>query len=223
VLKDSGLDRFHSAKVIYSLFSSGLLTVSEPLIEGIGKGLSVAVRGPIDIYNEVFLNTLTNSNVTKHLRIEIIDDKEVEIPIFAATLGDEDGEPIGPQVGEESKSDVEGEPDTIVYTASVSAPEQAWRRLAGESSAFVLLANANSDDSVRASRRDVEFVRSLGDLPLVVATYLSMGDDAVPPAMIQKILGLAADVPVVSCSLRDRESVTAVIQAALQLVGAKVE
>jgi hypothetical protein len=223
VLKDSGLDRFHSAKVIYSLFSSGLLTVSEPLIEGIGKGLSVAVRGPIDIYNEVFLNTLTNSNVTKHLRIEIIDDKEVEIPIFAATLGDEDGEPIGPQVGEESKSDAEGEPDTIVYTASVSAPEQAWRRLAGESSAFVLLANANSDDSVRASRRDVEFVRSLGDLPLVVATYLSMGDDAVPPAMIQKILGLAADVPVVSCSLRDRESVTAVIQAALQLVGAKVE
>jgi hypothetical protein len=200
-----------------------LLTVSEPLIEGIGKGMSVAVRGPIDIYNEVFLNTLTDSNVTKHLRVEIIDDQEVEIPIFAAALGADDGAPAGPQFGEEVHGDAEKEPETIVYTASVSAPEQAWRRLAGESSAFVLLANANSDDSVRASKRDVEFVRSLGDLPLVVATYLSMGDDAVPAATIQKILGLAADVPVVACSLRDRESVAAVIEAALQLVVTKAK
>jgi len=222
VLKDSGLDRFHSAKVIYSLFSSGLLTVSEPLIEGIGKGLSVAVRGPIDIYNEVFLNTLTDSNVTKHLRIEIIDDREVEIPIFAATLGADNGQPPGPKMGEEDAGEA-AEPETIVFTASVSAPEQAWRRLAGESSAFVLLANANSDDSVRASKRDIEFVKSLGDPPIVVATYLSMGDDAVSTTAIQQILGLGADVPVVSCSLRDRESVTAVVEEALKLVDAKTK
>ena len=86
ILRDCGLDRFHGAKVIYSLFSSGLITVSEPVIETIGKGPSVAVRGPIDIYNEVFLNTLTDSNIVKQLRVELIDEKEVEIPVVAGQL-----------------------------------------------------------------------------------------------------------------------------------------
>ena len=86
ILRDCGLDRFHGAKVIYSLFSSGLINVTEPVIESIGKGPSVAVRGPIDIYNEVFLNTLTDSNVVKQLRVELIDEKEVEIPVVAGQL-----------------------------------------------------------------------------------------------------------------------------------------
>ena len=86
ILRDCGLDRFHGAKVIYSLFSSGLITVSEPAIENIGRGLTVAVRGPIDLYNEIFLNTLTDSNVIKQLRVELIDDKEVEIPVIAGQL-----------------------------------------------------------------------------------------------------------------------------------------
>ena len=86
ILRDCGLDRFHGAKVMYSLYSSGLINVSEPVIESIGKGTSVAVRGAIDIYNEVFLNTLTDSNVVKQLRVELIDEKEVEIPIVAGQL-----------------------------------------------------------------------------------------------------------------------------------------
>lgn len=85
ILRDCGLDRFHGAKVIYSLYSSGLIVVGEPAIEGIGRGLSVAVRGPIDIYNEVFLNTLTDSNVVKQLRVELIDEKEDEIPVSPAS------------------------------------------------------------------------------------------------------------------------------------------
>ena len=99
ILRDCGLDRFHGAKVIYSLYSSGLITVSEPAIEGIGKGLSVAVRGPIDIYNEVFLNTLTDSNVVKQLRVELIDEKEVEIPVVAGQLPTSNGD------GEEATAD----------------------------------------------------------------------------------------------------------------------
>jgi len=86
ILRDCGLDRFHGAKVIYSLFSAGLITVSEPPIENIGRGLSVAVRGPIDLYNEIFLNTLTDSNTVKQLRVELIEDKEVEIPVVAGQL-----------------------------------------------------------------------------------------------------------------------------------------
>jgi hypothetical protein len=218
ILRDCGLDRFHGAKVIYSLFSSGLITVSEPVIETIGKGPSVAVRGPIDIYNEVFLNTLTDSNVVKQLRVELIDEKEVEIPIVAGQLpmagsghahgddGEESGEGLG--VGDE---------DVLVFTASSVCPELAWRRLAGESSAWVLLANANDPDSLRATRVDLEFVQALRGAPYVVATYVSMADEELSSRQIHRLLGLDAKTPVIACQLRDRESVTGVVRAALEL------
>src|SRR5450756_1538723 len=208
ILRDCGLDRFHGAKVIYSLYSSGLIGVSEPAIEGIGRGLSVAVRGPIDIYNEVFLNTLTDSNVVKQLRVELIDEKEVEIPVVAGQLPSSNGD------GDEATAAEE----VVVFTAASSSPEQAWRRLAGESSAWVLLANANDQDSLRATRADLAFVRSLGDVPLVVATYVSMAADELSPKQVAKALGVDAKVPVIPCHLRDRESVTSVVKAALELV-----
>jgi hypothetical protein len=204
VLRDCGLDRFTAAKLIYGLHSNGLVSVSEPMIEGIGKGRSIAIRGPIDIYNEVFLNTLTDSNVIKHLRVEMIDEKEVEIPIYAASLPPLNGN---------------GDEETLVFTASTASPDAAWKHLAKESSAFVLLANANSDDSLRSTQRDLAFVRELGELPVVVATYVSMADEAVSPKVVRKVLGLKADVPVVQCSLRDRDSVMAVISTAIDLAG----
>jgi hypothetical protein len=202
ILRECGLDRFHGAKVMYGMYCSGLITVRDAVIEAIGKGISVAVRGPIDIYNEIFLNTLTDSNVTKQLRVELIDEKEIEIPVVAGHVpaGEEDASP-GTEV--------------LVFTAAASAPEQAWRRLAGDSSAWVLLANANDEDSLRATRADLAFVRALGDVPMVVATYVSMADDAVPTKTVQRILGLDGKVPVLPCHLRDRESVSAVLRAAL--------
>jgi hypothetical protein len=208
ILHDCGLDRFHGAKVIYSLFSGGLITVSEPVIEGIATGLSIAVRGPIDIYNEVFLNTLTDSNVVKQLRVELIDEKEIEIPIVAGQLPSPNGD------GEEGSAPE----DVLVFTASVSSPEQAWTRLAGESSAWILLANANDSDSLRSTLADLEFVRGLGDVPMVIATYMSMADDELSAKQVAKALGIDAKVPVIPCHLRDRESVTGVVRAALELV-----
>jgi Domain of unknown function (DUF4388) len=205
ILRDCGLDRFHGAKVIYSMFSSGLITVSDAVIETIGKGPSIVVRGPIDFYNEVFLNTLTEANVTKQLRVELIDEKEMEIPVVAGHVPGLDGDG--------------GTDEVIVFTVAASAPEAAWRRLAGDGSAWVLLANANDEDSLRAARADLAFVRSLGDVPLVVATYVSMAGEAVPPRQVQKLLGLDGKVPVLSCHLRDRESVTAVLHAALAVLG----
>ena len=206
VLHECGLDRFHGAKVIYSLFSSGLITVSDGVIDAIGKGLSVAVRGPIDLYNEVFLTTLTDSNITKQLRVEIIDDKEIEIPVIAGMV------PLAAGVGKGAGD------DALVFTASAASPDKAWKRLGGESSAFVILANANDVDSLRATRRDLEFVRSLGDVPTVIATYVSMGDDAVSVERVAKTLGLNGTTPVVACHLRDRDSVLAVVAKALELV-----
>ena len=212
VLRECGLDRFHGAKVIYSLFSSGLIRVTEPVIEGIGKGLSVAVRGPIDIYNEVFLNTLTDSNTVKQLRVELIDEKEIEIPVVAGQLpAGSNGNGDGGQGGDE---------DILVFTAASTCPEQAWKRLAGESSAWVLLANANDVDSLRSTRADLEFVRGLGKVPFVVATYMSMAGEEMPAKQIARALALDAGTPVLSCHLRDRESVASVVRRALELAAA---
>jgi hypothetical protein len=223
ILRDCGLDRFHGAKVIYSLYASGLVTVSEPAIENIGRGLTIAVRGPIDLYNEIFLNTLTDSNVIKQLRVELIDDKEVEIPVIAGQLlmgpapGDAAEEAAPRDTAEEAAARPGGE-DVIVFTAAASSPESAWGRLGGESSAWVLLANANDVDSLRASRKDLAFVHSLGDAPLVVAAYMSMPGEELTVKQIARALGVGADVPVLPCHLRDRESVFAVARAALELV-----
>jgi hypothetical protein len=217
ILRDSGLDRFHGAKVIYSLFSSGLITVTEPVIESIGKGPSVAVRGPIDIYNEVFLNTLTDSNVVKQLRVELIDEKEVEIPVVAGQLlanGNGNG-----SVGEVAEGAAPAE-DILVFTAASTCPEKAWRRLAGESSAWVLLANANDVDSLRSTQADLEFMKALGKVPYVVATYMSMAGEEMTTKQITKALGLDAGTPVMPCHLRDRESVASVVKAALELAAA---
>jgi hypothetical protein len=213
ILRDCGLDRFHGAKVIYSLYSSGLITVSDAVIETIGRGTSVAVRGPIDIYNEIFLNTLTDSNVVKQLRFELIDEKEVEIPIIAGQLASGGNGDAGN--GEEAAAE-----DVLVFTAAASCPQEAWRRLAGESTAWVLLANANDRDSLRSTQPDLEFVRGLGDVPVVVATYVSMADEELTAKQISKSLGLSAATPVISCHLRDRESVMGVVRAALELAAA---
>jgi hypothetical protein len=210
ILRDCGLDRFHGAKVIYSLYSSGLIIVTEAAIEGIGIGLSVAVRGPIDIYNEVFLNTLTDANLVKQLRVELIDDKEVEIPVLAGQVQSANGNGNG-----DGSDDGEG---VLVFTVAASSPEQAWRRFASESSVWVLLANANDRDSLRATRSDLDFVRSLGGVPFVVATYTSMADDELSAKQVAKAIGVEADVPVLACQLRDRESVVVVLKAALELI-----
>ncbi len=107
----------------------------------------------------------------------------------------------------------------LVFSAAASAPEQAWRRLAGESSSWILLANANDEDSLRATRQDLRFLRALGDVPFVVATYVSMTGDGASARQVRRVLGLDARVPVLACHLRDRESVSAVVQAALALTG----
>ena len=221
ILRDCGLDRFRGAKVIYSLFSSGLITVTEPVLEAIGKGTSVAIRGPIDIYNEVFLNTLTDSNVVKQLRVELIDEKEVEIPVVA-----------GPAAGQRQRQRQRARrggcrrrgrrPRTSSSSRPLrTAPSRPGSRLAGESSAWILLANANDVDSLRSTRADLEFVKGLDKVPYVVATYMSMAGDEMTAKQVAKALGLDAKTLVLPCHLRDRESCASVVKAALELAAEK--
>jgi hypothetical protein len=211
VLKECGLDRFNGAKVVYDLHRAGLVTVSDSAIEEIGRGRSIAVRGPIDVYNQVFISTLADSNVTEHLRVELIDEREIEIPMVAAAYTPNGADPDG-----DAPTDHGGE--ALVFTATVSSPEEIWRRFAEQSSAFIVLANANSLDSLKASVRDLNFVRKLGDMPIVVGTYVSMDEDSLEPAAVAKALGLPEQIPVLTCSLRDRDSVEAVVNKAIELI-----
>lgn len=212
VLKECGLDRFNGAKIIYDLHRSGLLTVSDSAIEELGEGRTIVVRGPIDLYNQVFISTLVESNVTEHLRVELVDDREIEIPMVAATyLPDR-------VAGDDYDAPRANDGAALVLTATVSSPEEIWRRFAEQSSAFIVLANANSIDSLKASVRDLGFVRKLGTMPIVVATYVSMDEDSLNPAAVAKTLGLTDDIPVMPCSLRDRDSVEAVVKKAIELI-----
>jgi hypothetical protein len=208
ILRDCGLDRFHGAKVIYSLFSSGLLAVAEPVIDGIGKGVSVCIRGPIDIYNEVFLTTLTDSNVTKQLRVELIDEKEVEVPIVAGSLA---------ATEEGTAAELDEAVDVLVYTSVGSLPGPAWERVARDASVFLVLVNANDADSLRTARHDIDFVKGYDGTPFAIATYTSMGGDAVEPDAIRRALGVDDGVPVAACSLRDRASVVGIVRMAVEL------
>jgi hypothetical protein len=213
VLKECGLDRFNGAKIIYDLNRAGLLTVSDSAIEEIGRGRSIVVRGPIDVYNQVFISTLADSNVTEHLRVELLDEREIEVPMVAASYT-----PNGVEVDPDEDVRTAHADDALVYTATVSAPEEIWRRFAEQSSAFIVLANANSLDSLKSSVRDLNFVRKLGTMPIVVATYVSMEEDSLDPAAVAKAMNLADGIPILTCGLRDHESVEAVVKKALELI-----
>ena len=123
--------------------------------------------------------------------------------------------------GAEAGADGHDDEDVVVFTAASTCPEQAWKRLAGECSAWVLLANANDADSLRSTQADLEFVRSLDKATYVVATYMSMAGEELTVKQMTKALGLDAKTPVLPCHLRDRESVTGVVRSALELAEAR--
>ncbi|MEZ5126333.1 MAG: DUF4388 domain-containing protein [Thermoleophilia bacterium] len=204
VLREAGLDRFHGAKVMYSLYSRGLIAVGEPVIQGIGESVSIGVRGSIDIYNEIFLTSLTDGDLVRQMRVELIDEKEVEIPVLAGqTVVDVDG----------------AECDVLVFSTSASAPDQAWSRIAAGTTAWIILVNANDLDSLRSARRDLDYVRAT-EAPFLVATYVSMAGEELGRDQIAEVLGLKPSVPLVACHLRDRASVVETVKAVLQMAHA---
>ena len=73
-------------------------------------------------------------------------------------------------------------------------------------------------DTAKLSVRDLNFVRKLGTMPIVVATYVSMEEDSLDPAAVAKAMNLADGIPILTCGLRDRESVEAVVKKALELI-----
>jgi hypothetical protein len=201
VIRDCGMNRFRAAKVLRRLVDEGLAIMRPAAIEGLENAVAVVVRSPIDFYTEVFLSTLNEETLTRHLLVLNLDEQEVEVPMVAVTLPDEDG----------------GDEQTLVFALGSGTHEPAWRELAGRSSAGILLVNANSADSVRASAADLAAAAGVEGLPLVVAVYVSVADEPVSEEVVRKNLALPADVPVLACELRDPDDVGQVLDRALQL------
>jgi hypothetical protein len=199
VIRECGLNRFAAAKVLFRLAETGLVVMKKAAIEGLEDATAIVVRGPIDFYNEVFLASLNEDTLTRHLLTEVVGDDEVEVPITAVTLPAEE----------------EGGLETLILTMAVGTPEQAWRQLAARCVAAVLIVNANSLESARASAGDLESARTVDRLPFIVATYVSVIEEGLPVGDVAKHLRLADDVQVLPCDLHNREEVRAVVQVAL--------
>jgi Domain of unknown function (DUF4388) len=199
IIRECGLNRFAAAKVLYRLANTGLVVMKPAAIQGLEDATAIVVRGPIDFYNEVFLSSLNEETLTRHLLTEVVGENEIEVPITAVTLPAEE----------------EGGLETLVLTMAVGTPESAWRLLAARCVAAVLLVNANSLESSRASAIDLASARAVERLPFVVATYVSVSEEGLPVGGVAEALRLADDVQVLPCDLHSREGVRAVVQIAL--------
>ena len=171
IVADSGIERFRVAKLIYGLVGAGLVTVRDPTLELLGQRTAIALKGPIDLYNLTFLTTVCTYEVSNHLRVEMLDDEEVEVHIHAGVREDDSG-------------------SGLLYCCESRTPRPIVKRMALETSGFVLLVNINSRDSVVVSRRDVAVMEEIADKPYVVALYASLVDEKVTEEMVRDLLQL---------------------------------
>lgn len=199
VIRECGLNRFAAAKALYRLAEAGLLEMKPAAIQGLGSGEAVLVSGPIDFYTEVFLDSLNDEPLMRHVISEIVGRDEVDVPITVVTLPPEEEEG--------------GE--TLVLSVAAGTPELAWRQLATRCTTCLLLVNANSAESARASRGDLSAARAVEKLPLMVVSYVSVSEEGIPGSDLVQVLGLPPEVPVLGCDLHDRRGVAAVVRAAL--------
>ena len=200
IVAGSVLDRFRTVKTIYDLVRAGLMVTRDPTLDLLGQKLAIAVHGPIDVYNLTFLSVVATSDVTSHLRIELLEEEEVEVRITAGVR------------------EVEDEDGLLVYAVEARTPPSVIRRMALETSGFVVLVNINSQDSVVISRTDIALMEEIHDRPYVVAIYASLMDEKVSEQQVRDLLGLRDRVPVLACSLRNPEQTTAVMHALRELI-----
>jgi hypothetical protein len=200
IAAESGFDRFWTVKTVFDLVQAGLVVMRDPTLELLGQKLAIAVRGPIDVYNRTFLSVAATSDLTNHMRVETLDDEDVEVRIVAGVR------------------EAAGEETLLVYAVESRTPESVVKRMALETSGFVVLVNINSSDSIVVSRADIALMEEIHERPYVVAAYASLVDEKIGMERVRELLELRERVPVVPCQLRDPEQGAAVIRALLELM-----
>lgn len=199
IIVDSGFDRFRTVKVLHSLMNAGLVDTRDPTLELLGQSVAIALKGPIDVYNLTFLTAVSTSEVSAHLRIETIDDEPVEVRISAGVRDAEEG-------------------GALLYFCENRTPVSIVKRMALETSGYIVLVNINSRDAVMASRTDIALMGDIGDRPYVVAAYASLVDEVVSADQVRTLLELPDRVPVLMTGLREPEETAAVVSALTALI-----
>jgi hypothetical protein len=199
IIADSGFDRFRTVKTLYRLLDAGVVATRDPTLQLLGQTVAIAMKGPIDVYNLTFLTTVSSSEVSSHLRIENIDDEPVEVRISAGVRDAEDG-------------------SALIYFCENRTPTSIIKRMALETSGYVVLVNINSRDAVVASRPDIALMAEIADRPYVVAAYASLADEIVSTDEVRRLLELPDRVPVLVTGLREPEETAAVIVALIDLI-----
>ena len=200
ILLGCGYDRFYGAKVMQGLYARGFLTISPPATWSIGEGVSVGVCGATDAYNEAFVSALTDGNVVRQLHAEIVDGADLDVPVVAGRVRLHDGDGG----------------DVFVFTVAAAAPESALTRVAERSSAWIVLVDARDEATVRAARGQLELCCRLGDAPRLIAAYQPVAGRGLGTEQVLALLDPGPGTPIVSCRLRDRASVLAVLRTAVE-------
>lgn len=199
IIVDSGFDRFRTVRTLYGLINSGLVATRDPTLELLGQTVAIALKGPIDVYNLTFLTAVSTTEVSAHLRIENVDDEPVEVRISAGVRDAEEG-------------------SALIYFCENRTPTSIVKRMALETSGYIVLVNINSRDAVVASRPDIALMGEIGDRPYVVAAYVSLADEVVSTDQVRQLLELPDRVPVLMTGLREPEETAAVVVALTELV-----
>lgn len=199
IIADSGFDRFGTVKTLYNLMNAGAVATRDPTLELLGQTMAVALKGPIDVYNLTFLTTVSTTDLSAHLRVENVDDEPVEVRISAGVRDAADG-------------------SALIYFCESRTPTSIIKRMALETSGYVVLVNINSRDAVVASRPDIALMAEIGDRPYVVAAYASLADEIVSTDQVRQLLELPDTVPVLVTGLREPEETAAVIVALTELI-----
>jgi Domain of unknown function (DUF4388) len=199
IVADSGFDRFRTVKTLYGLLNAGAVATRDPTLELLGQTVAIALKGPIDVYNLTFLTTVSTSDVSAHLRIENVDDEPMEVRISAGVRDADVG-------------------SALVYVCESRTPASIIKRMALETSGYVVLVNINSRDAVVASRPDIALMAEIGDRPYVVAAYASLADEIVSTDQVRQLLELPDRVPVLVTGLREPDETAAVIVALTELI-----
>jgi small GTP-binding protein len=111
--------------------------------------------------------------------------------------------------------------DLVLYLFGTPGQERfdfMWEILGEGMLGYVLLCDADREDSLVEARNILDAFRKMARVPFVVGMNRSQGIDPAEEAVVREALALDADVPVVPCDATDRESVKSVLLALLYSV-----
>jgi small GTP-binding protein len=111
--------------------------------------------------------------------------------------------------------------DLVLYLFGTPGQERfdfMWEILGEGMLGYVLMLDSTRTESAEEARTILEAFRRMARVPFVVALNRSEGIDPGEEARLREILDIDADVPVVPCDAKDRESVKGVLLALLYAV-----